>query len=123
MQLGSNVTNHWYSKEQGMACERLARHIAEAFPELDHIELNDIDHIPSVELCKYEGVLTPAKVLEFGRRLCAVVGDYPVRFHLMRSSDVTFLVVHDLLATSYGDDEHVEEYGTPFEDLEKAWSA
>jgi hypothetical protein len=124
MQFLSNARYQWFSAENGAECERLARSISEAFPEPDNVQFNDIDGIPCVEFAFFKSIMTPAQVLDIGRRLKAVVGEYPVRFQQLRSGDVIFMVVHELMRD--GDpfrDGYVDDYGVPFEELEKAWAS
>jgi hypothetical protein len=126
MQFLSNARYQWYSGEHGAdsaECERLARRISEAFAEPDLVEFNDIDGIPSVEFAFFRKLMTPSQVLDIGRRLKEVVGEYPVRFQQLRAGDVVFLVVHELGRDGHPFREgHVDDYGVPFEELEKAWS-
>lgn len=118
-------TNGWYSRTDRGASERLARHIAEAFDDVDYVTLDDVDGVPSVELAFMEdrGILTPARILELGRKLKATVGEHALKFHQARSFDVTFLVMHDFLRDGHPfSDEQETDYGTPFDEFEKAWT-
>lgn len=123
MQFLANVRYQWFSVDKGAECERLARAISQAFPEPNLVEFDDVDGVPSVEFAFFRSILTPAQVLDIGRRLKAVVGEYPVRFQQLRSGDVVFMVVHELMREESFREGYVDEYGVPFEELEKAWSA
>jgi hypothetical protein len=111
MQFLSNARYQWFSADNGAECERLARRIS------------DVDGIPSVEFAFFKSILTPTQVLDIGRRLKAVAGEYPVRFQQLRSGDVVFMVVHALMRDGEPfRDGYVDDYGVPFEELEKAWA-
>jgi hypothetical protein len=123
--LGSNLDNKWYSPTDA-GCERLARYIAEAFADVAYVSLNDIDRIPSVEfaLRNDQGLLTPERILELGRRLKEVADEHPVLFHQAGGRDVTFLVLHTYMRDGRSfNEELVNDYGgIPLDELEKAWT-
>lgn len=122
--IGSNLDNKWYSRTDA-ECERLARHIAEAFADVPYVWLNDIDGIPSVEFSfpQDQGMLTPERILELGRRLRNVVGEYPVQFNQAGGRDVTFLVMHTLMRDGRPfNQEQESDYGVPFDEFEAAWT-
>lgn len=123
----TSVHSKWYSEENAAACKKLEKRITKEFKDVNYLDLNRIDGIPSVEFGfrNESPVLTPARILALGERLKKVVGDLPVKYQQSRSRDVTFLVLSELI-WDRGEpfsEEQRSEYGTEIKDIEASWTA